>query len=442
MLRLTRELFLVDGDQQLLDYYELALCNHILGSLDPCHSGGVTYYTTLQPGGYKQYSTPYHSFWCCVGTGLENHAKYGENIFFHNEKALLVGLFIASTLNDKETGLRVHLDAQFQSDQIDIRVERVGSFRGNLKVRRPAWCDGQIELRKNGRRKAVSTDADGWLDLGGMADGDSFSLFLPKTLRIRWAKGEPHFGTFCYGPLVLAGDMGTEGMEPDIQSNCQGLRAAKQLPLQLIPKFVGALENLPSWFSGPADSLHFIAKDVSGNDVSFVPYYQMHHRRHSVYWKIYTPGEWENCQKAFTDYVLIGNPDNERLHELQGSRDSIAVHNFNWACNRLGRHVEAGGEFSYKLRVRDDSSEPYQLICTFWGDEARGTAVDVLVEGQQLATVETDRVLHLNYFDETIPIPLHLTKGKENVRVTFRPHEGAAGCTLYNLRITSDVDYR
>ena len=40
------------------------------------------YLMSLKPGHFKTYSTPEDSFWCCVGTGMENHAKYGDTIYF------------------------------------------------------------------------------------------------------------------------------------------------------------------------------------------------------------------------------------------------------------------------------------------------------------------------------------------------------------------------
>lgn len=102
MLKLSRQLFMLDGDYKYLNYYEHALYNHILASQDPDMPGCVTYYTSLLPGSFKQYSTPFDSFWCCVGTGMENHSKYAESIYFKDNQELLVNLYIPSRLHWKE----------------------------------------------------------------------------------------------------------------------------------------------------------------------------------------------------------------------------------------------------------------------------------------------------------------------------------------------------
>ena len=67
---------------------------------------------TLLPvdaAGYvRLYHTPFDSFWCCTGSGIENHARYGETIYARDDDTLFVNLFIASTLDWRERGLTRH----------------------------------------------------------------------------------------------------------------------------------------------------------------------------------------------------------------------------------------------------------------------------------------------------------------------------------------------
>lgn len=95
MLKLSRHLFCWTGDSSIADYYERALYNHILGQQDP-QTGMVAYFLPLLSGSHKLYSTKENSFWCCVGSGFENHAKYGEAIYYHNDRGIYVNLFIPS----------------------------------------------------------------------------------------------------------------------------------------------------------------------------------------------------------------------------------------------------------------------------------------------------------------------------------------------------------
>ncbi len=106
MLKLTRHLFCWQPREEYADYYERALCNHILASQNP-ETGMMCYYVPLRAGSRKNFNSPDQDFWCCTGTGVENHGKYGDSIYFHNQSQLYVNQFIGSELDWKEKGLRV-----------------------------------------------------------------------------------------------------------------------------------------------------------------------------------------------------------------------------------------------------------------------------------------------------------------------------------------------
>jgi len=93
MLKLSEHLFEWDASARVADFYERALLNHILSSQNPI-TGNVTYNLSLDMGGFKDFQDPF-SFTCCVGSGMENHSKYGKNIFYHNENELFVFQYIA-----------------------------------------------------------------------------------------------------------------------------------------------------------------------------------------------------------------------------------------------------------------------------------------------------------------------------------------------------------
>ena len=98
MLKLTEDLHRRNPEARYADYYELATFNHILSSQHPKH-GGFVYFTPARPRHYRNYSAPNEAMWCCVGTGMENHGKYGQFIYTHVGDALYVNLFVSSELN-------------------------------------------------------------------------------------------------------------------------------------------------------------------------------------------------------------------------------------------------------------------------------------------------------------------------------------------------------
>jgi len=155
MLRLTRMLFALDPTADYADYYERALYNSILASQDP-DSGMMTYFQPTRPGYLKLYCAPTDSFWCCTGTGMENHAKYGDSIYFHEANTLYVNLFIPSTLAWKAKGLTVTQTTRFpEQDRTRLQLTCPKPVNLTLNIRHPSWCQA-VTITVNGRRWATS----------------------------------------------------------------------------------------------------------------------------------------------------------------------------------------------------------------------------------------------------------------------------------------------
>ncbi len=113
MLKLTRHLFALQPAANLMDYYERALYNHILSSQD--HSTGMMcYFVPLRMGTQKEFSDSFQHFTCCVGSGMENHVKYGESIYYQGANgSLYVNLFIASRFElERKKGVVIEQQTQ------------------------------------------------------------------------------------------------------------------------------------------------------------------------------------------------------------------------------------------------------------------------------------------------------------------------------------------
>lgn len=442
MLKLSRQLFQFTGDLKYLNYYEHALYNHILASQDPEMPGCVTYYTSLMPGLFKQYSTPYESFWCCVGTGLENHAKYAESIYFATENNLLINLLIPSELNWKKTGLNLSLDTKFpESDRINILIKEKGSFQGSLSIRIPEWLQEEPQLFINGDRTEI-VRKNNCIQLKEIKNGDEISVIYPRSLHIRYVKDEPHFGTVMYGPLVLAGGLGHHNMPEDRVSDNRACRDA--IPVSSITPLVGNPENLEEWIQQDANKplLFHVHNGDKLPGMNMIPYFQMHHQRYTVYWKIYSLETFNQRKLALTDEVLIGNETDEKKHNLKGQNDSVRWHDYFWAKNTQFRDAVKGGWFSYDLKINKKEINPYHLICRFWGDESPTNEFDIMVDNKLLKTISLNRRLYLTYIDDLYLIPEEWTKDKDKINIRFQAKDGKIAGGLYQLKVTSDPDLR
>src|ERR1051325_7346249 len=159
MLKLTRHLFCWNPKAEYADYYERALYNHILASQNP-ETGMMCYYVPLRSGSRRDFNSPNDSFWCCTGTGVENHGKYGDSIYFHDEQDLYVNLFIASELNWKAKGLKITQETKYpdeQSSKLVFNCENPVEL--TLQIRHPFWATNGFEVSVNGERQTSFDEA-------------------------------------------------------------------------------------------------------------------------------------------------------------------------------------------------------------------------------------------------------------------------------------------
>jgi len=236
MLKLTRHLFEWNPEAQYFDYYERALYNQILTSQDP--KTGLSGYKLGLYGGYFQpFSTLEDSFWCCTGTGMENHAKYGDTIYFHDEGSLFVNLFIPSELSWDEKGLRVTQETSFpESDTTRLTLHLKQPVRIAMKIRYPAWATG-FEISVNGQAQPVQGTAGSYVSIEReWQDGDQIDVHIPMNLHLESLPSSTDMVAVLYGPIVLAGALGTEDM-PDVYNKDYHTRTAliNRFPTPAVP---------------------------------------------------------------------------------------------------------------------------------------------------------------------------------------------------------------
>ena len=289
MLRLSRALFVEAPASAYADYYERALYNGILASQDPA-SGMTTYFQATRPGYVRLYHTPEASFWCCTGSGMENHAKYGDSIYFHDADALYVNLFIPSTVTWRERGLTLTQTTRFpEQDTTRLTVDVRRPVRATLQVRRPAWCDG-MTVSVNGRAWEAAASADGYVPVRReWRRGDVVELRLPMRLRAEPLPGAPDHVAFAYGPIVLAGRLGTEGVTPSAQIIRNERESGTMLNVAVeVPVLVGDPRRLVAQLRPVAgEPLTFETVGLGRpREVRLGPYHRLAHERYALYWKV------------------------------------------------------------------------------------------------------------------------------------------------------------
>jgi DUF1680 family protein len=290
MLKLTRHLFSHTGDVKYADYYERALYNHILGQQDP-NTGMIAYFLPMLPGAHKVYSTPDSSFWCCVGSGFENQAKYGEAIYYHSTQDLFVNLFIPSELSWKEKGIKLVQQTNFpESEMMQFKIESTNAVGFDLNIRYPSWATAGVTVKVNGKKIAVKNMPGSYIAINRKwNNGDNIEVNFPMALRIVPTNDNPNKAAIAYGPIVLAGEMGTEGFKGREPYSDPILHNDYYTYNYNIP--AGIITSLQL----DKNKLNEAIKPVVGERLTFKtakegitlrPLYDIHRERYVVYWDI------------------------------------------------------------------------------------------------------------------------------------------------------------
>lgn len=285
MLKLARHLFCCDADPKTADFYERALYNHILAQQDT-ESGMVCYFLPMLTGAYKVFSTPEQSFWCCVGSGFESQAKYAESIYFKGDDELFVNLFIPSEVNWAEKGLKVKQTTEFPNEETTLfRIEEAPADAMKISLRYPEWS-GKPEVRINGKKVAVKGKSSSYITLDRKwQKGDRIEVRYPMSLRVVTTPDDAKRGALLYGPVVLAGDLGTEGIKNNAFSD-PTVRNDYYTYDYAIP------EGLPTTLEidprNPSTKVVRTGKELEFeyNGQKIRPLYDTNHTRYVMYWNL------------------------------------------------------------------------------------------------------------------------------------------------------------
>jgi uncharacterized protein len=436
MLKLTRHVLTWTGLAQAGDFYERALFNGVLGTMDP-QSGLTMYHVALAGGCYKTFATPLDSFWCCTGTGVESFAKPGDSIYFHDDTALWVNLFIASELEWPEKGLKLTQQTRFpEQPGVRLRFTVKQPVEMTLRFRVPYWARLGASVKLNGAPLKMDTAPASYAALQRTwQDQDVLELEMPMSLHLEPMPDNPAVAAILYGPLVLAGRLGplTPAEAHNHNAASGGLRSS-------VPWFAVEDENLAAWIKPIAGQpLEFRTEDQATN-VSLAPLCSLFGEHYAVYWTFLKKGSQEHHARLAeavrqqrlpartVDAIEMGDTKSESAHGLAGLRTESGA-----GSGRRWRHAFWGGWFSYQLKVLPD--QPMVLHCTYWGGDVPPRRFDLLVDGKRLTTQNLDRNRPGEFFDLELPVPDEMTRGKERVTVKFQAHDGNTAGGLFGLRM-------
>jgi len=302
MMRLARYLYSWRPDPAYFDYYDRVLLNHRIGTIRP-KIGTTQYYLSLTPGVWKTFNTDDQTFWCCTGTGVEEYAKLNDSIYWRDRDGLLVNLFVPSELDWADKGFKLRQETTYPTGQSTaLTVVAAKPSPMAIRIRIPSWLNAAPTVKLNGRPLEASAAPGSYFAVNRVwKAGDRLELDLPMHLHMEAMPDDPTQQAFMYGPLVLAGDLGGDGLTeahicgpnlrvgaPGVEQNGSPLSVVNQTPPIApveIPTFKAAGPDPNSWIK-PTDKPGVFKTVGQAKDVTLVPFNSLFDKRYSVYWQV------------------------------------------------------------------------------------------------------------------------------------------------------------
>ncbi len=448
MLRLTEQLFSEHPEGRLADFYERALYNHILASLNP-RVPGYVYFTPIRPAHYRVYSQPEQGFWCCVGSGMENPGKYGQFIYATSPRTVWVNLFIASELRTDELTLRQ--ETHFPDEErTSLLVSAAPNYPVTFQLRHPQWLEAQgFSVALNGQPLTPApSPIDGYVSVTRTWNtGDRLELTLPMRSSVeRLPDGSPWFA-FFHGPILLA--------QPVSGPEQTGLRAGAGRGDHVARGPLVPMEQSPVLLTDPTQVLNYLHPEPSAGPLHFRlqgavypenadglplrPFFRLHDTRYQLYWEATTREGLAERQArlaaaekarlareaATLDAVAIGEQQSEVDHAFVGQGTEAGEFN--------GRRWRHGPRFAYTLRTQE-ATEAVLVITLNGGDRDR--TFSILANGYLLATAVLRGESPGNFIDRHYTLPpevLRASGGQLTVEFVAAPGSVAGG--LFDLRL-------
>lgn len=450
MLRLTRLLFLSDPQAKYMDYYERVLYNHILSSQHP--NGGFVYFTPIRPRHYRVYSQPDEGFWCCVGSGLENHGKYGELIYTHQDQDLYVNLFIPSRLQWAEQGLELQQATQFPFEtRTSLRLQLEKTKKFGLHIRYPSWVKaGALEVTINGKWQKISATPGNYLTLERKwRSGDEVVLQLPMHTTVEYLPDGSNWASFRHGPVVLAAATEAtdlQGLKAD-DSRMGHVADGRFYPIDTAPLLVQQQEDLLTGIHPVSgEPLTFTASELiypeQYQHIKLRPFFQLHDARYMLYWQVTTPEKLLELQRGLREkeqaaLALQGRTIDE---VAAGEQQPESEHGFkeekSQAGNTNGRswRMSTGGWFSYELTNQDGSGQHLYLAVARAGRER---SFEILLNGQVFRSVDLPASQEKGTAVLEYALPPDLLENSTDRRITVKllAAEGTSTGPVYEIRL-------
>ena len=388
MLKLSKELFELTKERKYADFYESTYLNAILSSQNP-ETGMTTYFQPMASGYFKVYSTPYDSFWCCTGSGMENFTKLHEGAVYRDENTMYIIRYEDSEIIWKEKGLKLEVVCEQKENLYRVKIlvaEQEADAEGNkICLLIPKWNIKTPVIQEHGISTTVESN---WISLDvGLEKGNSIEIAYSMELTAKSLLDNSHVLAFQYGPYVLSADLGMEQMD-QIYTGVNVLVPQKEM---IIPDYLvfdekdcQEFRQYPERFLNKTPGKIEFTIENQGRTLTFTPHYLRYRERYGIYWFIYPEDSKEleilkereerryRLKKEQLDVLPVGNDQYELAHRICGEFTDAEM-----VDGHPSRYCKEEGWFSYELQGEIEGA----TVCMTLSGKDKGSVFTIFATG-------------------------------------------------------------
>ena len=444
MLKMTRKLFMITGKKKYAEYYENTLINAILSSQNP-ETGMTMYFQPMATGFFKVYGTPFDKFWCCTGSGMENFTKLNDSVYFHDEDAIIVNLFLSSQVMDERLGLglvqktnvplentAVFTTKLFQNLEGQVPCE----VSAKIKIRRPDWAEKVNVIADSGCPAKISLEDDYYVVEGTWKNDDRIKVTFDYQVRTVGLPDCDNVVAFKYGPLLLSADLGTENMIDSKTGVDVTIPSNKMVKSEYLTVLEGSKEDFVKNIEKHLirqDGLTFVLEGTD-QELTFSPHYLKTRERYGIYWYLLDQtGETEDAEairkkreleekrrESILDTVQPGYGQYE-VDALHAMEDTGSIGSTEQGTTR---HATPRGTFGYHMKAQQGVDHVLEL---HFLREDNGKLLRISIGDTEIF----NRRLHYTGKDEEYVVELPVSKELIEKSLEYREVEGEPVTTVF-----------
>lgn len=430
MLKLTKELFELTKERKYVDFYENTYLNAILSSQNP-ETGMTTYFQPMASGYFKVYGTPYDSFWCCTGSGMENFTKLHEGAVYKDENTMYIIRYEDGEIVWEEGGLKLEIFCEQKENLYQIKIlvaeQKVNAEGKNISLLIPEWNTQTPVIQEHGISATVESN---WILLDkGLEKGNSIEIAYSMELTAKSLPDNPHVLAFQYGPYVLSADLGMEQMD-QIYTGVNVLVPQKEMIipdyLVLDEKDFQEIRRYPEYFLKKTYGKIEFTIENQGRILTFTPHYLRYRERYGIYWFIYPENSREleilkereerryRLKQEQLDVLPVGNDQYELAHHICGEFTDAEM-----VDGHPSRYCKEDGWFSYELQGEIEGS----TVCMTLSKKEEGSVFTVTAKGGFEKEIRVDGSKE-EYFLQEVDLPAKCFREDGKTVIRFQSKSG------------------